>query len=139
MTGRGSISKISRMGKISKTSKISPPVLTSYPGLLGPHPPISRRRDEDGPETVTPAERIKFIEEAAEPLAEMPRERMQLVLRQHGVKTWDTYDDGYDGMTTLAYCYDRLEEADDQTLKALHAYLVGGGTLDHQRGADDLW
>lgn len=71
-----------------------------------------------------PGERIKLIEEAADSLASRPVHRIQLALRQFGIKVYN-FEDNYGAPDVEAYCTEQLGEADDESLRAIHEYLLG--------------
>ncbi len=80
-------------------------------------------------------ERIRLIEESARVLEGMPRGRMQLILRQHGAKTYDDFDDGFDAESVETYATGRAETLNDQNLVDLHAYLLGDDAAPAQQPA----
>lgn len=85
---------------------------------------------------VKPGERIKLIKESAASLAARPWLEIQLVLREHGLRTWEPsgYDDDPE---PLAYCMGQLSDAGDDTLADLHAYVVGEDSAPGRQQATD--
>ena len=70
-----------------------------------------------------PGERIKLIEEATDSLASRPLNRIQLHLREFGIKVTN-WDDYYTS-DIESYCTDQLADAEDDALRALHEFLLG--------------
>lgn len=87
-----------------------------------------------------PGERIRLIEECAELLTSISDPRMQLILRNHGAKTWEGYDDGFDGVSKESYAIDRCESLNDSELEVLHTYLRGDEAAPaEQQTTDRPW
>lgn len=84
-----------------------------------------------------PGERIQLIKSAAESLAARPWPEVQLTLDQFRLDTWEPNEYGPDAVD---YCTQQIRGASDETLTALHKYLLGGDAAPAAvRTAADVW
>ncbi len=79
-----------------------------------------------------------MIKESAESLNQRPWHEIQLVLRTYGLKTYEL-DDQWSHPSQLMYCDEQIEEAGDELLLDLHAYLLGEDAAPELPHEDRPW
>lgn len=84
-----------------------------------------------------PGERIRLITEAADSLSSRTWREVQLTLDQFGFETWEP--SGYNAPDPETYCTDLIRTGSDETLAALHEYLLGGDAAPVARSGDGIW
>lgn len=82
-------------------------------------------------------ERIRLLKETAHLLAQQSETDLQLILRQHGLRTYDPWEYNED---FVSYAINILEGGSDDTLVGIHEYVAGeAAALTREPTAGDPW